>query len=243
MIGWISTPRSPICRLLTEPGALPESCTPRQNGALLPGWLRARCALLSPGCGSGSAVVVIVVAVPGATVIDARRAVARVDLDLGLPGGHGCDGAGRVATGGLRLRRVRRGRSQRPAASCCASDAGRRARTAANAASEDLLARHPSAHFARRVVVLALGALGQLRVPAGFVARRPARREKALVRGPARPARRPSLAGRPASSAPSRRSRRERSPTIATSTSQPDRPHDFFAGAGAAPGVPCAGLP
>ena len=63
VIGWISTPRSPIWRLLTEPGALPESCTPRQNGALLPGWLRARCALLSPGCGSGRTVVVIVVVV------------------------------------------------------------------------------------------------------------------------------------------------------------------------------------
>src|ERR1019366_5231347 len=53
--GWIRTPRSPTCRLLTVPGVRPESRTPRQNGALLPGWLRPRCAFVSPGCGSVAA--------------------------------------------------------------------------------------------------------------------------------------------------------------------------------------------
>jgi hypothetical protein len=41
--------------LLTEPGAVPELRTPRQNGALLPGWVLARWALVSFDCGSGSA--------------------------------------------------------------------------------------------------------------------------------------------------------------------------------------------
>src|SRR6187551_1916644 len=68
-MGWISTPRSPICRLLTLPGTAPESWTPRQNGALLSGWLRARCAFVSVGCGSGSTVVVIVALPPGGTTI------------------------------------------------------------------------------------------------------------------------------------------------------------------------------
>src|SRR4051794_17535145 len=72
VIGWISTPGSPSCRLLTVPGPRPESCTPRQNGALLSGWLRARCALLSVGCGSGTTVVVIVVVVPGGSAIAAE---------------------------------------------------------------------------------------------------------------------------------------------------------------------------
>src|SRR6476620_12578319 len=72
VIGWISTPRSPSCRLFTVPGALPELWTPRQNGALLSGWLRARSALLSVGCGSGMTVVVIVAFDPGGSTIGAE---------------------------------------------------------------------------------------------------------------------------------------------------------------------------
>src|SRR5664279_2766821 len=87
VIGWISMPRSPACRLLTEPGARPDSCTPRQNGALLSGWLRARCALLSPGCGSGSVVVVIVVVVPGATTIGVAGPSLGVTRICVVPGG------------------------------------------------------------------------------------------------------------------------------------------------------------
>src|SRR5215831_15114000 len=45
-----------MSRLLTVPATRPESWTPRQNGALLSGWLRARCALVSVGCGSGGVV-------------------------------------------------------------------------------------------------------------------------------------------------------------------------------------------
>src|SRR6185295_12750049 len=47
---WISTPFSGPGSAMT-PGWLPELRTPRQNGALLPGWLIARCALVSLGCG------------------------------------------------------------------------------------------------------------------------------------------------------------------------------------------------
>jgi hypothetical protein len=52
---WTSTPFSPACMLLTEPGVVPELRTPRQNGALLPGWVLARAALVSFGCGSARA--------------------------------------------------------------------------------------------------------------------------------------------------------------------------------------------
>src|SRR5690242_5858243 len=69
VIGWTRTPRSPWSRLLTVPGTWPESWTPRQNGALLSGWLRARCALVSVGCGSSSGVFVIVADDPGGSVI------------------------------------------------------------------------------------------------------------------------------------------------------------------------------
>jgi hypothetical protein len=54
VIVWIRTPGSPSCRLLTVPGAVPESRTPRQNGALLPGCVRARTAFESVGCGSAT---------------------------------------------------------------------------------------------------------------------------------------------------------------------------------------------
>src|SRR3954447_20429094 len=52
VIAWISTPVSAPGRFVT-PGVIPDWRTPRQNGALLPGWLFARCALLSSGFGSG----------------------------------------------------------------------------------------------------------------------------------------------------------------------------------------------
>ena len=54
MNDWISTPFSVPGRLLT-PFSTPDSRTLRQNGALLPGWLLARCALLSSAFGSAGA--------------------------------------------------------------------------------------------------------------------------------------------------------------------------------------------
>ena len=52
--GWISTPCSAPGKLLM-PFCTPESCTARQKGALLPGWLFERWALLSSACGSAGA--------------------------------------------------------------------------------------------------------------------------------------------------------------------------------------------
>ena len=51
---WISTPFSAPGSVL-KPSFSPELRTPRQNGALLPGCVFARCALVSFGCGSGGA--------------------------------------------------------------------------------------------------------------------------------------------------------------------------------------------
>src|SRR2546423_9048505 len=66
--GWISTPFSAPGRL-PMPGLLPESCTPRQNGALLPGWVFARTALVSSGLGSGAAAVLAGAAKRGAGAV------------------------------------------------------------------------------------------------------------------------------------------------------------------------------
>src|SRR2546422_694973 len=52
--GCTSTPFSAPGRLLI-PGCVPESCTSRQKGALLRGWVLARVALVSFGSGSGAA--------------------------------------------------------------------------------------------------------------------------------------------------------------------------------------------
>src|SRR5215212_1815762 len=79
VIAWISTPCSAPGRFVT-PGVVPDSRTPRQNGALLPGWVFARCALVSAGVGSGATV-----ALPGpAGVADAAGAVAAPGTSSGF---------------------------------------------------------------------------------------------------------------------------------------------------------------
>src|SRR3982750_1082180 len=113
VIGWISTPRSPSCRLLTVPGPRPESCTPRQNGALLSGWLRARCALVSVGCGSGGAVVGVVVVVRGGGAIGGEPSLGITwILAAGAAGAAGaCCASGATVVRGT------------PAVPCCAAAA------------------------------------------------------------------------------------------------------------------------
>src|SRR4029079_7149264 len=104
----MSTPGSPSCRVLTVPGTLPESCTPRQNGALLSGWLRARCALVSVGCGSGTTVVVIVAFDPGGSTIGGP--LPSLGMTWIWAGGVGAGGTGSVAAPALGV----------PPAPCCA---------------------------------------------------------------------------------------------------------------------------